>query len=67
MKAYPEMIYGCCLPRIIHFIVALRLFWPGKSIFIAKYEYSDAYWRIAHSAKAVTQTITTLGAPAFVY
>jgi hypothetical protein len=67
MKAYPEMIYGWCLPRIIHFIVALRLFWPGKSIFIAKYDYSDAYRRIAHSAKAVAQTITTLGALAFVY
>jgi hypothetical protein len=67
MKAYPEMIYGWCLPRIIHFIVALRLAWPGKSILIAKYDYSDAYRWIAHSAKAaLAQTITTLGALAFV-
>jgi hypothetical protein len=66
MKAYPEMICGWCLPRIIHFIVALRLAWPGKSILIAKYNCSNAYGRIAHSAKAVAQTITTLGALAFV-
>jgi hypothetical protein len=66
MKAYPEMIYGWCLPRIVHFIVALRLAWPGKSILIARYDCSDACRRIAHSAKAVAQTITTLGALAFV-
>jgi hypothetical protein len=46
--------------------VALRLAWPGKLILIAKYDCSDAYRRIAHSAKAVAQTITTLGAFAFV-
>jgi hypothetical protein len=67
MSAYPEMIYGWCLPRIIHFIVALRLAQPGVSIFISKYDYSDAYRRIAHSAAAVAQTITTLGCLACVY
>jgi hypothetical protein len=67
MGAYPEMIYGWCLPRIIHFIVALRLASPGVAIFIAKYDYSDAYRRISHSATAVAQTITTLGTLAFLY
>jgi hypothetical protein len=67
MEAYPEMIYGWCLPRILHSIVALRLASPSVAIFIAKYDYSDAYGRIAHSAGAVAQTITTLGNLAFLY
>ena len=51
------MIYGWCLPRILHFLVAVRLANPGQIIFICKYDYSDAYRRIAHSAKAAAQTI----------
>jgi hypothetical protein len=57
MDMYVEMIYGWCLSRIIHFIVALRLCFPRKKIFIVKYDYSDAYRRIAHSASAVVQSI----------
>ena len=67
MDQYPEMVYGWALPRIIHFIVALRLAAPKRTIFIAKYDYSDAYRRMAHSALAVAQTITTCLAYAFVY
>jgi hypothetical protein len=67
MDQYPEMVYGWALPRIIHFIVALRLAWPLRTIFISKYDYSDAYRRMAHSALAVAQTITTCLAYAFVY
>jgi hypothetical protein len=43
MEAYVEMIYGWCLSRIIHFIVALRLAYPSLRVFIVKYDYSDAY------------------------
>ena len=55
MEQYPEMaVYGRALPRTIHFIVALRLAWPLRTIFILMYEhYSDAYRRMAHSALAV--------------
>jgi hypothetical protein len=67
MDQYPEMVYGWALPRIIHFIVALRLAWPLRTIFVSKYDYSDAYRRMAHSALAVAQTITTCLAYAFVY
>jgi hypothetical protein len=67
MEEYPEMIYGWCLPRILHFIVSLRWFYPNRAILIAKYDYSDAYRRIAHSASAVAQTISTLGPLAYVY
>jgi hypothetical protein len=61
------MIYGWCLPRLIHYIVSLRAAYPRKAILIAKYDYSDAYRRIAHSASAAAQTISTLGAFAYVY
>ena len=50
MEYYPEMIYGWCLPRIIHYVVALRIHNPTLLIFISKYDYSDAYRRIAHSS-----------------
>ena len=53
MDQYPEMVYGWALTRIIHFIMALRLAWPLRTLFIAKYDYSDAYRRMAHSALAV--------------
>ena len=57
MSAYTEMIFGWCLPRILHFIVAIRNEFPRLLILIAKYDYSDAYRRIAHSASAAAQTI----------
>ena len=60
MDAYTEMVYGWCLPRILHFVVALRLKFPSLIIFIAKYDYSDAYRRVAHSAQAAVQTIAVL-------
>ena len=34
MEQYPEMVYGLTLPKIIHFIVALRLAWPLRTIFL---------------------------------
>jgi hypothetical protein len=64
MAAYVEMVYGWCLPRIIHFIVALRLQNPSLLILISKYDDSDAYRRIAHSAAAAAQTIAINGTTA---
>ena len=57
MTQYPEMVYGWCLPRILHFAMSLRWHAPDRRILIAKYDYSDAYRRIAHSASAAPQTI----------
>ena len=57
MMAYAEMIYGWCLPRILHYLVALRLAYPSIIIFICKYDYSDAYRRIAHNSSAAVQTL----------
>ena len=60
MEKYPGMVYGFCLHRIIHYICALRLKFPNERILISKYDFSDAYRRIAHSARAVAQTILVI-------
>jgi hypothetical protein len=62
MDAYPEMIFGWCLLRIIHLIISLRLHYPQTRILISKYDYSDAYRRMAHSASAAAQTIAVSAA-----
>ena len=65
MSANVEMVYGWCLPRIVHFIVSLRSQNPTLLILISKYDYSDAYRRIAHSATAAAQTIAINETTAF--
>jgi hypothetical protein len=47
MSQFPEMIFGWCLPQIIHFVVALRIAYPSSQILIAKYNFSDTYQQIA--------------------
>ena len=66
MSAYVEMIYGWCLSRVIHFIVALRLAHPLLRIFIMKYDYSDAYRRVAHSPSAAAQSIIIFAGVAYI-
>jgi hypothetical protein len=66
MDRYNEMIYGWCLSRLIHYIVALRIKHPMSKIFIAKYDYSDAYRRVNHSAEAVAQSIAVFDGVAYV-
>ena len=66
MEAYVEMIYGWCLSRVIHFIVALRLAHPLLRIFIMKYDYSDAYRRVAHSPTAAAQSIIIFASVAYI-
>jgi hypothetical protein len=65
MSAYVEMVYGWCLPRIIHYVVSLRSRYPELRILISKYDYSDAYRRIAHSAEAAAHTIAINGNTAY--
>jgi hypothetical protein len=60
------MIYGWCLLRILHFVVALRAAHPTKKIFISKYDFADPYKRVAHSAKAMVRTIIVLRTVAFI-
>ena len=58
MTSYPEMIYGWCFARTLHFIASLRYHHSVHQILIVKYYFSDAYRRIAHSAQAAHQTIS---------
>ena len=62
MSSYPDMVYGWCLPRIMHYVISLRL----SLILISKYDYSNAYRRIAHSTQAATQTVAVNRDTAFV-
>jgi hypothetical protein len=57
LSAYPEMIYGWCLLRVIHFVVTLRKAHPDTRIFVAKFDFSDAYRRICHAASAMVKSI----------
>ena len=66
LQRYPEMVYGWCMPRILHVVAALREEHPGTAIFICKFDYSDAYRRVAHSPAATAQTIAVLDSVAYV-
>jgi hypothetical protein len=65
LSAYPEMIYGWCLLRVIHFVVALRLAHPRTKIFVAKFDFSDAYRRICHAASAMVKSIVVVAGIAY--
>ena len=66
MSQYPPMFYGHCFARILHYISALRLQHPSTPILIAKYDYSDAYRRMAHSPKAAAQSIIVFESVAYI-
>ena len=61
-----DIIFGWYLLRILHLVVSIRLHFPHTRILIAKYDYSDAYRRMAHSASAAAQTITVSARLAFI-
>ena len=67
IAAYPEMVYGFCLSCTIHFIVALRRNFLDERIFISKYNFSDAYRRMAHRSSCAIQTILIHGTRAHIY
>jgi hypothetical protein len=66
MDSYTEMVYGWCLSRVIHFIVALRLAHPTTHILISKYDFSDAYRRVTHLPSAAVQSIIIFAKVAYV-
>ena len=63
---YPEMIYGWCLLWCLHYIIMLWNAYPSTKILISKYDFSNAYWRIAHAATAAAQMIISCGEVAFI-
>jgi hypothetical protein len=56
LSAYPDMIYGWCLLRVLHFVVALRLANPGVRISISKGDFSNAYRRVTHPVQSALQS-----------
>ena len=57
LSQYPEMIYGHCLSRTNYFVVVLRGLFPQEEIFVAKFDYSNAYRQITHTAEAAIKQI----------
>jgi hypothetical protein len=66
MTKYPDMVYGWCFPRILHYIASLRNRNPGRRIFISKYDYSDAYKRISQDADTAAATVIRVDGIAYV-
>lgn len=55
LGAYPELIYGGDLSRIIHYIVSLRLKHPLTSVFVQKMDFADAFRRVTLAGSAAAQ------------
>jgi hypothetical protein len=52
-----DLVYGKCLERVIHWIVATRNKHPFTAIFISKYDIDAAYRRMTSHPKTCAQTI----------
>ena len=53
-----ECVYGQCLRRVLHTIHTLRLQYPGRKIFLSKFDLDAAYRRLhshpLHAVRAIT-------------
>ena len=65
MSRYTDMVYGWCFQRILHYLAALRANHPEAKIYLAKFDYSDAYKRISQSPKATAATVVRFGRIAY--
>ena len=66
MSKHPEMVYGWCLIRLIHYIAALRAHHPGVRILISKFDYADAYKRISQSPRSSAASVICFGEVAYI-
>ena len=66
MSKHPEMVYGWCLLRLLHYVAALRVRHPKVRIFISKFDYSDAYKRISQSPRASAASVIRFGEVAYI-
>ena len=55
-----ELIYGWCLPRLIHCIHTLRLFRPTLEIFMSKIDIKAACRRCTQRGDMANMSMTTL-------
>ena len=58
MSPFPEMIFGWCLSRLAHYILALRANHPSTPILLVKLDWKSAYRRICASPMLAAQCIT---------
>ena len=54
-----DLVFGWCIDRIIHQIVALRIKYPDKRILVCKFDCGSAYRRINVDGILTSNTITT--------
>jgi hypothetical protein len=64
---YPEMVYGWCFSRIIHYLSSIRRAYPGVRIYISKFDYSDAYKRLSNHPKTAASTVVKIGETAYIF
>jgi hypothetical protein len=57
IAAYPELIYGFCLKRIIYRILSLRNSHPNNKILLAKYDIKQAFRRVHYSGSSAYRCI----------
>ena len=55
----PDLVFGWCLNRLFHQIVALRNAFPTDRILICKFDWGSAYRRINGDGTLTASTITT--------
>jgi hypothetical protein len=67
MSCYPDMVYGWCFSRIIHYLAALRHLNPRQRIYISKFDYSDAYKRISQSPGTCAATVVRFAEIAYIF
>ncbi|KAL7562871.1 hypothetical protein ACA910_000249 [Epithemia clementina (nom. ined.)] len=53
-----DLVFGWCLERIIHQIVALRILHPSERIMICKFDWGSAYRRINGDGTVAASSIT---------
>ena len=54
-----DLVYGWCMERIIHQIVALRIAYPTMKIFVCKFDWGSAYRRINGDGTLAANALTT--------
>ena len=54
-----DLVFGWCIDRLIHQVVALRLQFPSRRILVCKFDWGAAYRRINGDGVLVANTITT--------
>ena len=60
-EALQACMFGHCITRMIHFILALRTAHPNKRIFMQKIDYKSAYRRAHLNCQTAIQSMTQYG------